>query len=98
MDIVKEKTHYIAVTGIIKNKEGKYLICKLFPNEKNFPNKWCVPDGKVERKDLNNKTKNKDANFDQWLNIFENVLEETNLRIKNIGYVSNIAFERSDGF
>ena len=103
MDTSKEKIHYIAVTGIIKNKEGKYLICKRSPNERNFPNKWCVPGGKVERKDLNHKTKNKDANFDQWLNVFENVLErevleETGLRIKNIDYVSNIAFERSDGF
>ena len=47
--------------------------------------------------------KNIEAGFDQWLNVFERVLErevleETGLKIKNIGYVSNIAFERSDGF
>lgn len=103
MHSIKEKAHYISVTGIIRNKEGKYLICKRSASEKNFPNKWCVPGGKVERKDLNDKVKNNKANFNQWLGVFEKVLEreiyeETCLKIKNIGYVSNIAFIRTDGF
>ncbi len=94
-----EKTHYVAITGIIK-KDNKYLICKRSPNEKAFPNKWCVPGGKIEKKDFIN-TK-KDTN-DHWLNIFEKTLrreikEETNIEIKNIGYVSSLVFIRSNGY
>lgn len=94
-----EKTHYIAVTGIIR-KDGKYLICKRSPNEKAFPNKWCVPGGKIERKDFIHT--NKDTS-DHWLDIFEKtlkkeILEETNLEIKNLGYVSNLAFIRPNGY
>ena len=97
----KNKTHVIAVTGIIRNSQGKYLICKRSSNEKNYPNKWCVPGGKVERKDLNEETQNNKAKQNQWLDVFEKVLEreileETGIKIKNIGYVSNIAFIRSD--
>ena len=93
------KTHYISVTGIIRNNEGKYLICKRSPNEKAFPNKWCVPGGKIEQSDFIHKEKD---TSDHWLDIFEKtlekeILEETNLKIKNIGYVSNLAFIRSNG-
>ena len=100
MPDIKEKAHYISVTGIIRNKEGKYLICKRSPQEKNFPNKWCVPGGKVEQKDFINSQKD---TSDHWLNIFEKVLEkeiyeETELKIKNIGYVTNGAFIRPNGF
>lgn len=96
---MKEKAHYIAVTGIIR-KDGKYLICKRSHKETAFPNKWCVPGGKVEQKDFINT--DKDTN-DHWFDIFEKVLkkeikEETNLKIKNIGYVSNLAFIRPNGF
>lgn len=94
-----EKTHYVAITGIIK-KDNKYLICKRSPNEKAFPNKWCVPGGKIEKKDFIN-TK-KDTN-DHWLDIFEKTLrkeikEETNIEIKNIGYVSSLVFIRPNGY
>lgn len=96
---VQEKSHYVAITGIIR-KNGKYLICKRSPTEKAFPNKWCVPGGKIEKSDFIN-TK-KDTN-DHWLDIFEKILEkeifeETNIRIKNIGYVSNLVFIRPNGF
>lgn len=95
----EEKTHYIAVTGIIR-RGNKFLICKRGPNEKAFPNKWCVPGGKLEKKDFVNSKK--DTN-DHWFAVFEKVLEreiaeETSLKIKNIGYVSNLAFIRPNGF
>ena len=94
------KLHYIAVTGIIRNKEGKYLICKRSENEKAFPLKWCVPGGKLEKNDFINKPKD---TSDHWLDVFEKVLgreifEETGITIKNIGYVSNLAFIRPNGF
>jgi 8-oxo-dGTP pyrophosphatase MutT (NUDIX family) len=100
MDEIKEKAHYISVTGIIRNKEGKYLICKRSEQEKIFPGKWCVPGGRVMQSDFVN-TK-KDTN-DHWFSILEKTLEkeifeETNLIIKNIGYVSSLALIRPNGF
>ncbi len=97
---MQDKVHYIAVTGIIKNSDGKYLICKRSPNEKVFPEKWCVPGGKVQVKDFINTPKDTD---DHWFDIFEKtlkkeILEETNIAIKNIGYVSNLALIRPNGF
>ncbi len=96
---IRAKVHYIAVTGIVR-KGNKYLICKRSPNEKAFPNKWCVPGGKVEVNDFINT--NKDTK-DHWFDVFEKVLakeilEETNLKIKNFGYVSNLVFIRPNGF
>ena len=100
MEEIQKKAHYIAVTGIIRNSEGKYLICKRGPNAKAFPNKWCVPGGKVEKDDFVNNPKD---TSDHWLDVFEKtlqreILEETDLKIKNIGYVSNLAFIRPNGF
>jgi len=94
-----EKVHYVAITGIIR-KGDKFLICKRSPNEKAFPNKWCVPGGKIERGDFINTSKDTQ---DHWLDIFEKVLrkeikEETNLEIKDIGYVSSLVFIRPNGF
>jgi 8-oxo-dGTP pyrophosphatase MutT (NUDIX family) len=100
---IKEKANYVSITGIIRKfKEGKYkyLICKRSPNEKAFPSKWCVPGGKIEQKDFINKPKDTQ---DHWFNIFEEtlrkeILEETSLSIKNIGYVSSLVFIRPNGF
>ncbi len=99
MEKHKEKTHYVAVTGIVR-KDGKYLICKRSPNEKVFPNKWCVPGGKIEKNDFVNDPKDTSSH---WLDVFEKILkkeikEETGLEIDNIGYVSNLAFIRPNGF
>lgn len=92
------KTHYIAVTGIIR-KEDRFLICKRSPKEKMFANKWCVPGGKVEAKDFIDTPKDTE---DHWFCVFEKVLqkevaEETGLEISNIDYVSNLAFLRPNG-
>jgi 8-oxo-dGTP pyrophosphatase MutT (NUDIX family) len=100
MEEIQEKAHYISVTGIIRNSDGRYLICKRSPKEKVFPNKWCVPGGKVQKSDFVNTPKNTN---DHWFDIFEKtlekeILEETGLKIKNIGYVSNLALIRPNGF
>ena len=97
---MQDKVHYIAVTGILKNKYGKYLICRRSQNEKVFPGKWCVPGGKIQVKDFVDTPK--DTN-DHWFDIFEKtlkkeILEETNITIKNFGYVSNLALIRPNGF
>lgn len=99
MDDIKEKAGYISVTGIIR-KDGRYLICKRGPAEKAFPDKWCVPGGKIELKDFISTPKD---TSDHWLDIFEKVLkkeirEETGLEIDRIGYVSSLVFIRPNGF
>jgi 8-oxo-dGTP pyrophosphatase MutT (NUDIX family) len=93
-----DKMHYVAVTGIIR-RNGKYLICKRSSKEKAFPNKWCVPGGKVERLDFINIPKDTSSH---WLDILEKVLrkeimEEANIEIRNIGYVSSLVFIRPNG-
>ena len=99
-DEIKEKAHYISITGIVRNKEGKYLLCKRSPNEKAFPNKWCFPGGKLQMSDFINTKKD---TSDHWLNIFEKtvekeILEETNLKVKATDYVASLVFIRPNGF
>lgn len=86
------------MTGIIRKKD-RFLICKRSPHEKMFANKWCVPGGKVELQDFVDSPKDTQ---DHWFAVLEKVLqkevlEETGLQIKNIGYVSNLAFLRPNG-
>ena len=93
----QEKAHYIVVTGIII-KDGKFLITKRAPTEKAFPNQWTVPGGKLEMKDY---TKREKDTSSHWYNIFEDllkreVMEETGLKIKNIQYLTSLAYMRSD--
>jgi len=101
MDNNQSQVHYIAVTGII-SKGAKYLICKRCPNEKAFPNKWCVPGGKLEHADFISTPKDTSAH---WLGIFEKVLEreikeETGLEIKKslepFGFCELIHYGKKD--
>jgi 8-oxo-dGTP pyrophosphatase MutT (NUDIX family) len=92
-----KKAHYIVVTGIII-KDGKFLITKRAPTEKAFPNKWTVPGGKLESDDYTKRPKDTSTH---WYNVFEDILrrevmEETNLKIKNIKYLTSLAYIRSD--
>lgn len=94
----KNLAHYIVVTGVLINKEGKYLIAKRADWEKAFPGKWTVPGGKLEVLDYS--LKKKDTS-EHWYNVLENVLkreiiEETNLEIKNVGYVTSMVYIRPD--
>ena len=98
--MVIDKTHYVSVTGIVRNKDGKYLICKRSENEKAFPGKWCVPGGKVEHSDFVHLPKDTSSH---WLDVLEKALkkeirEEAGIEIKNIGYVSNLVFMRPNGY
>lgn len=91
------KAHYIVVTGIVL-KDGKYLIVKRASHEKVWPNRWTVPGGKLE---LDDYSKRKKDTSDHWYNVCETVLrreikEETNLEVKNIGYITSLAFVRPD--
>ncbi len=98
MNYDPSKAHYIAITGIIINEEGKYLIAKRSLEEKAFPGEWTVPGGKLTKEDYMNRPK--DTNV-HWYNVFEDVLirevkEEVNLDIKNIQYLTSLTFIRDD--
>jgi len=94
----KNLLHYVVVTGILINKEGKFLITKRAEGEKAFPGRWTVPGGKLEVLDY--ALRDKDT-FHHWYNIFENllkreVMEEVKLEIKNIDYVTSMVYIRPD--
>jgi 8-oxo-dGTP pyrophosphatase MutT (NUDIX family) len=94
----KNQAHYIAVTGILLNSSGKFLIVKRAEWEKAFPGRWTVPGGKLEVLDY--ALKNKDTS-QHWYNVFENTLkreikEEVNLEIEGIDYVTSMVYIRPD--
>jgi 8-oxo-dGTP pyrophosphatase MutT (NUDIX family) len=94
----KNLTHYVVVTGILINKEGKFLITKRAEWEKAFPGRWTVPGGKLEVLDY--ALREKDTPH-HWYNIFENllkreVMEEVKLELKNIDYVTSMVYIRPD--
>ena len=97
--IDKNLMHYVVVTGILVNKEGKFLITKRAEWEKAFPGKWTAPGGKLEVLDYALGEKDTGSH---WYNILENllkreVMEEVGLEIKSIGYVTSMVYLRSDG-
>jgi 8-oxo-dGTP pyrophosphatase MutT (NUDIX family) len=99
MSYDKNKVHYIVVTGILVNKEGKYLITKRANWEKAFPRRWTVPGGKVEVLDYVLKEKDTSSH---WYNVLENSLkreitEEVGLETENFGYVTSLVYIRPDG-
>ncbi|MBM3234229.1 NUDIX domain-containing protein [Candidatus Pacearchaeota archaeon] len=100
MNYDKNKAHYVVATGIVI-KEGKFLIVKRADWEKNSPGKWTVPGGKLEVLDyILKQTDTKDGK--QWYNIIETLVkreikEEAGIEINNIGYVTSLAFVRTDG-
>lgn len=94
---MNNKTHYVAVTGIVV-KDGKYLIAKRSDKEKAFPGYWTVPGGRLEQEDYINKPKD---TGDAWYNVLENVLareikEEMGINIKNTNYLLSLVFMRPD--
>ena len=96
--IDKNLMHYVVVTGILVNKNGKFLITKRAEWEKAFPGKWTVPGGKLEVLDYILREKDTGSH---WYNVFEDllkreVMEEVGLEIRNIGYVTSMAYLRSD--
>lgn len=98
--IDKNLMHYVVVTGILVNSEGKYLITKRADFEKAFPNKWTVPGGKLEVLDYVLREKDTSSH---WYNVLEELLkkecmEEVGLEIEDIGYVTSMVYTRSDKF
>ena len=92
------KTFYLSVTGIVL-KDGKALITKRSAHEKAFPNRWTVPGGKVQASDYATMQQNAGG---LWYEVLEAALrrelqEEVHLEVRNIQYVTSIAYTRPDG-
>jgi len=94
----KNLAHYIVVTGIIVDSEGKFLIAKRAEWEKAFPGRWTVPGGKLEVLDY--VLRKKDTPH-HWYNVLDNLLkkeikEEVSLEVEEIGYVTSLVYIRED--
>lgn len=93
-----QRLHEVVITAIVV-KDGKYLVTRRSPNKKRFPGMWTVPGGKLETDDYINLPK---ETKDYWYNVLEQVLrrevlEEVNIKIKNIEYVTSLATVHEDG-
>lgn len=94
----KNLMHFVVVTGILMNNEGKFLIVKRAEWEKAFPGRWTVPGGKLEVLDY--ALRNKDTPH-HWYNLFEDLLkrevfEEVNLEVMDIDYITSMVYIRPD--
>src|SRR6056297_3413609 len=96
----KNLMHYVVVTGVLVNGEGKYLLVKRADWEKAFPGKWTVPGGKLEVLDYVLKEKETKSH---WYNVLgdllkKEVFEEVGLEIKDesVGYITSMVYIRSD--
>jgi len=63
------KLHIVAVTAVIRNREGRYLLLKRHPREITFPNRWCFPGGKVDGNDSVEYTLRKEVKEEAGLNL-----------------------------
>ena len=92
-----QKAHYIAVTGILV-RNNKFLIAQRAYTEKEFPNLWTVPGGKLEVTDYTGREKDTSAH---WYNVLEDalrreVMEEVRLQIRDIRYLTSMVYIRPD--
>ena len=99
MDIKDRELHRIAITAIIYNDEGKYLLTKRSSTKKAFPNKWTVPGGGLEVDDYINDKPTTPAG--QWYGALEKTLrrevrEEVNVEMEKPQYLMDLTFIRPD--
>jgi len=95
---MENKIHFISITGKVF-KNGKVLIVKRALHEKNYPGRWIVPGGKLEKSDYVNEPPNSDG---LWYNVVERalkreILEETGLEVDDMDYLVDMVFMRPDG-
>jgi 8-oxo-dGTP diphosphatase len=94
-----KELHRIAITGIIYNDEGKYLVTKRALTKKAFPGMWTVPGGGINTDDYVNLPPTTAAG--QWYNVVEMTLrreikEEVNVEIEKPEYLLDLTFIRPD--
>lgn len=100
MEIQDKELHRIAITCIIYNEEGKYLLTKRSPTKKAHPNKWTVPGGGLNVDDYVRRPQTHgDAG---WYGSVEEALhrevkEEVNIVIGKATYLLDLTFIRPDG-
>ncbi len=100
MEILNKELHRIAITCIIYNDEGKYLVTKRSPHKKVHPNKWTVPGGGLSTDDYID-TPETHGNAG-WYGVVEKALrrevqEEVNVEIGKVNYLLDLTFLRPDG-
>lgn len=100
MGVQNQELHRIAITAIIYNDEGKYLITRRSLEKKAFPGQWTVPGGGLETDDYINTPPSHGQG--QWYNALEHALrrevrEEVHLEIDKPEYLLDLTFIRPDG-
>ena len=97
-DLARE-LHRVAITVIIHNKKGEFLITKRAPHKKVHPNRWTVPGGGLHMDDyINEPQTHGNAG---WYNAVEKALqreisEEVRVKIGTPKYLLNLTFIRPD--
>jgi 8-oxo-dGTP pyrophosphatase MutT (NUDIX family) len=94
-----KELHRIAITTIVYNDEGKYLITKRSETKKAFPGKWTVPGGGLTTDDYTQDPPTTAAG--QWYNAVEKtlrreLLEEVNVEVGKPEYLLDLTFIRPD--
>ncbi len=99
MEIKDKELHRIAITAIIYNDEGKYLITKRSLKKKVHPGRWTVPGGGLNVDDYMN-TPQTNGNAGWYGAVIKcltrEVKEEVNLEIDAIEYLLDMTFIRPD--
>lgn len=100
MEIKDKELHRIAITCIIYNEQGQYLVTKRSPHKKAFPSKWTVPGGGLNVDDYINESRPEGVS--QWYGALETTLkrevrEEVNVEIGKTEYLLDLTFIRPDG-
>jgi 8-oxo-dGTP pyrophosphatase MutT (NUDIX family) len=96
----KYKDLHRVVGTVIIHRDGKYLITKRSDKLPVFPGLWTVPGGGLETDDyINLPPSFQDG---QWYNALDvglrrELIEEVNLEVGELSYLTNIAFIRPDG-
>ena len=113
MENLDPRLHFVVVTAIVAKKgddgQPRFLIAKRAATEKAFPNKWTVPGGKFVRSEYETmpnrpyKPGQQAASGKQWYGMVEwvvrkEVMEEVNVDVKDVRYLTDLVFIRPDGY
>jgi 8-oxo-dGTP pyrophosphatase MutT (NUDIX family) len=100
MEQLDKELHRIAITCIIYNNDGKFLVTKRSDQKKAFPGKWTVPGGGLNTDDYTSRPQtNGNAG---WYGAVEAALtrelaEEVNVTIGEAKYLLDMTLIRPDG-